>query len=160
MKGRADNPSVPRTLGDHDDRIRKLEFAATAHPDYGIAHALFSVAEMVAGATKTLVAASSDTVIIPLDFYVVASSDFSPLGGQPDVNLETPSWNWAGYNINSFGTTFYTTATIMASAPGTDSVPRSLAGETLQARIDPLGMAGGVGEVEVFVRWYRARITT
>ncbi len=125
----------------------------------GSSYALFTAQEMADGVTKTLVPGQPGYIIIPLDWFVVASTDYSPTGGQPDLNLETPSWTWDFHTINSFGVTYYNTGTIMTGAPADDSVPASITGDELRVTSVGNGATTGVGHVEVFVHYERVRVS-
>ncbi len=123
------------------------------------AYARFTGQQMADGVTKILAPGSTGTIIIPLDWYIVASNNYSPSGGQPDLDYEAPTQGWDNHNVDSFGVTFYNNASGYGIAPGTNSVPLSVTGEPLQVTSVPNGATSGVGHVEVFVHYERVKVS-
>ncbi len=123
------------------------------------AYVRFTGQQMADGVTKRLAPGRTGTIIIPLDWYIVPSLDYSPAGGQPDLNYETPTRNYDFHSVDSFGFTFYNNASGYGIAPGTDSVPLSVTGEPLQVTSVPNGATSAVGHVEVFAHFERVAVS-
>lgn len=118
------------------------------------AYVRFIGSELAADATKVLVPAVAGTIVIPLDWYIVASTDYSPSGGTPDLSLQTPTHGYDTHSVDSFGVTFYNNASGYFLAPGVDSIPLTVTGEQLQVTAVSNGATSAVGHIEVFVRYY------
>lgn len=130
-----------------------------------LAHASFTPAEVLAGTSKTLVSGRANTIIVPLDFFLVPSANFDPVwvGFQPQMSLDTVgavAFNWYAFGIDGLGTTRYVSLIGMIGEAGFNSIQLDLAGESLRAVVYPNGLTSvTTGHVEVFVRYQLYRIT-
>jgi len=123
-----------------------------------VAHVRFTASEIENGATKSLVSARVGTIILPLNYLLVPSNDFQP--SVPLFILETPSYNWYTFTSQSFGVTQFANTDGWLTTPSTDGVPRSLAGEPLNLRVDPNATPPVTGTQEAFVLAQLMRLTT